>query len=210
VTVIAVIRPDAWNFPLLLHVLGAMLLVGSLTLAVSALALAWRDGSASLVRLGQRALLLGALPAWVLMRAGAEWIASKEDLTDSNDAWIGIGFTTADTGILLLVIAIVLAAFAARRAARPEGSSGGGLARAATALVALMVIGYLVTIWAMSAKPGVILRACCWRSQSSGCSSCRARGDMWRWPLPCASRCWSWPSGSASFAATGSRPGRKP
>jgi hypothetical protein len=153
VTVIAVIRPDAWNFPLLLHVLGAMLMVGSLTLAVSALALAWRDRSASLVRLGQRALLLGALPAWVLMRAGAEWIASKEDLTDSNDAWIGIGFTTADAGILLLVIAIVLAAFAARRAARPEGSSGGGLARAATVLVGLLVMGYLVTIWAMSAKP---------------------------------------------------------
>jgi hypothetical protein len=153
VTVIAVIRPDAWNLPLLLHVLGAMLLVGSLTLAVSALALAWRDGSASLVRLGQRALLLGALPAWVLMRAGAGWIASKEDLTDSNDAWIGIGGTTADAGIVLLVIAIVLAAFAARRAARPEVSSGGGLARAATVLVALLVIGYLVTIWAMSAKP---------------------------------------------------------
>ena len=27
-TVLAVIRPDSWNFPLFLHVLGAMILVG--------------------------------------------------------------------------------------------------------------------------------------------------------------------------------------
>jgi len=148
----AVVRPDAWNFPLLVHVLGAMLLVGSLTLAASALVLAWRDGSASLVRLGQRALLLGALPAWVVMRAGAGWIASKEGLTDSKASWIGIGFTTADGGILFLIVAIVLAVFAARRSGR-EGSSGGGLARAATVLVALLVVAYLVTVWAMSAKP---------------------------------------------------------
>jgi hypothetical protein len=77
---VAAIRTDAWNFPLLVHVLGAMLLVGALVLAGSALLFAWRGGDASLVRLGYRSLLLGALPAWVLMRVGAEWIASKEDL----------------------------------------------------------------------------------------------------------------------------------
>ena len=27
-SVLAAIRPDSWNFPLLLHVLGAMILVG--------------------------------------------------------------------------------------------------------------------------------------------------------------------------------------
>ena len=39
-SVLAAIRPDDWNFPLLLHVLGAMLLVGGL------LAASPRSGSA--------------------------------------------------------------------------------------------------------------------------------------------------------------------
>ena len=92
---IAIIRPDAWDFPLLLHVLGAMLLVGTLVLAASALFLAWRDGNAALMRLGYRSLLLGVLPAWIVMRGSGQWIAYKEHLTDSNASWIGIGFTTA-------------------------------------------------------------------------------------------------------------------
>jgi uncharacterized membrane protein len=152
VGVTAPIRPDAWNFPLLLHVLGAMLLVGTLVLAASALFLAWRDGNAALVRLGYRSLLLGVLPAWIVMRIAAEWIASKEDLTNSNASWIGIGFTTADGGLLLILISILLAGLAARRARRAE-SSGGGLGRASTVLVSVLLIAYLVTIWAMTTKP---------------------------------------------------------
>jgi uncharacterized membrane protein len=62
-TAIAATRPEGWDFPLLLHLLGAMLLVGTLVLAASALVLAWRDGSAALVGLGYRVLLIGALPA---------------------------------------------------------------------------------------------------------------------------------------------------
>ncbi len=120
-TVLAAIRPDAWNFPLLLHVLGAMLLVGTLVLAASALVLAWRDGSASLVRLGYRSLLIGALPAWIVMRGAAEWIADKEGLTgDEVPSWVDIGYSTADSGFLLLVISTVLAGLAVRRAGRSE------------------------------------------------------------------------------------------
>ena len=149
---IATIRPDAWNFPLLLHVLGAMLLVGTLVLAVSALFGAWREGNAALVRLGYRSLLLGVLPAWIVMRVAAEWIASKEDLTDSNASWIGIGFTTADAGLLFIAISIVLAGLAARRAGRPE-SSGSGFGRASTVVVSVLLIAYLAAIWAMTTKP---------------------------------------------------------
>ena len=67
--------PRLLGLPALVHVLGAMLLVGALVLAVSALVLAWRDGDPALVRLGYRSLLLGVLPAWIVMRAAAEWIA---------------------------------------------------------------------------------------------------------------------------------------
>jgi hypothetical protein len=146
------LRPDAWNFPLLLHVLGAMVLVGSLVLAGSWLLLAWRGRSASLVRLGYRSLLLGVLPGWIVMRVGAEWIASKEHLTDSKASWVGIGFTTADAGLVVIVIATVLAGIGARRVARAGGGSG-GLGRASAVLVTVLVITYVVTIWAMTTKP---------------------------------------------------------
>jgi hypothetical protein len=151
-TAIATIRPDAWNFPLLLHLMGAMVMVGSLILAASALFIAWRDGNAALVRLGYRSLLLATLPAWVVMRVGGEWIASKEDLTGSNaPSWVKIGFNTADIGLLLLLIATVLAGLAVRRIRRDQ--SPGPLGRAPAGLVSLLLIAYLVAIWAMTTKP---------------------------------------------------------
>jgi hypothetical protein len=154
VIVLATIRPDSWNFPLLLHVLGAMVLVGTLVLAASALILAWRDGSASLVRLGYRSLLIGALPAWIVMRGAAEWIADKEGLTgDEVPSWVDLGYSTAEPGFLLLLISTVLAGLAVRRAGRAEGSGGGGFSRASTVLVSLVLIAYLVAIWAMTTKP---------------------------------------------------------
>src|SRR5262249_54085845 len=113
---LAIIRPDAWNFPLLLHVLGAMLMVGALVLTATALVFAWRDGNLSMARLGYRSLLLGVIPAFILMRAGAEWIASKEGLENSDVSWIGIGFSTSDFGGLLIIIATFLAGFGMRRA----------------------------------------------------------------------------------------------
>jgi hypothetical protein len=147
----AVIRPDGWDFPLLLHVLGSMLMVGALILAAACLLLAGRDGTASLARLGYRALLLGVLPAWVLMRAGGEWIASKEDLTDSSASWVRMGFTMADSGLVAILIATVLAGLAVRRAAGPGASTGPRLISGA--LATLLLVAYLVTVWAMTAKP---------------------------------------------------------
>ena len=148
---IATIRPDAWNFPLLLHVLGALVLVGALVLAVSAMFLAWRDGDAALVRLGFRSLLLGVLPAWVAMRAGGEWIASKEKLEDAKLTWLDIGFTTADLGLFLIVIATVLGGLAARRAAR--AGRPGALGGASAVVTLVLLVAYLVAIWAMTTKP---------------------------------------------------------
>ncbi len=150
-SVVAPVRPDGWDFPLLLHVLGAMLLVGALILAASALLFAWRDGDTALVRLGYRSLLIGALPSWFLMRGSAEWIASKESLSDSDLSWVQIGFNTADLGFVLLVVSTVLAGLAVRRIGRSE--SPGPFGRAPAALVSLLLIAYLVAIWAMTTKP---------------------------------------------------------
>jgi hypothetical protein len=151
--VLAIIRPDAWNFPLLVHVLGAMVLVGALVLAASALIFAWRDGSGTMVRLGYRSLLLGVIPGWIVMRGAGQWIASKEGLENSNVSWIGVGFSTADGGAVFIIIATVLAALAWRRAARDAASGGSGLSGVAAVLVSLLIVAYVVTLWAMTTKP---------------------------------------------------------
>ena len=151
-SVIAAIRPDAWNFPLLLHVLGAMLLVGALVLSASALVIAWRGGEGAMVRLGFRSLWMGALPAWIVMRAGAEWVANKEHLQDSNASWMGIGFGTADSGLAVILIATLLGGLGVRRLARGQGG-GTALGRGAALLVALLLVAYVVAIWAMTTKP---------------------------------------------------------
>ena len=147
----AAIRPDSWNIALLVHVLGAMVMVGALVLAVVALVGAWRNRSLDGARLGYRALLWGALPAWVVMRIGAQWIVDKEGLGNSSLSWVGIGFGTSEGGLLFMIVATVLAGLAVRRASR-GGSLGGG-ARVAAVLVSLLVAVYVVTIWAMTTKP---------------------------------------------------------
>lgn len=143
---LAIVRPDAWNLPLFVHVAGAMLLVGALVvvLAVTAGALRRGEDAAVLTRLGYRTLLLGVLPAYIVMRAGAEWIASESAVGDPT--WVGIGYGTADGGLLLTIAAIVLAWRATRRGA-------GGSARAVFVLSALLIVAYAVAIWAMTAKP---------------------------------------------------------
>jgi hypothetical protein len=148
---VATIRPDAWDFPLLVHVAGAMLLVGALVVVVASMGSALRrgDGAEVLTGLAFRALLLGVLPAYILMRVGAEWIASKEDVPDDVD-WIGIGYMVSDGGLLLWIIAAVVAWRAARR-----GAAGpGGLGRAVVVLFGILLVAYAVAIWAMTTKPG--------------------------------------------------------
>jgi phage shock protein PspC (stress-responsive transcriptional regulator) len=147
VTVLALIRPDDWNLPLFLHILGAMVLVGGLVLALTSLLGGWRGGEAVTVRVGYRALLLAVLPGWLVMRITAQWVASKEGLEDANVTWIDIGFMTAEPGFLLIIIATVLAGLAARR-----GQAGTGV-RVAAVLVSVLVVAYLVAVWAMTTRP---------------------------------------------------------
>ena len=149
-------RPNDVNVPLFLHVLGAMLLVGTLLVVAVALLVRRRDqaDTVALTRFGLRTLLIGVVPSYILMRVGAQWTESAEDLPDivEESAWIGIGYITADAGILLIVISIVLAVIGLRRLSRPEGA-GTGAARAVGAISTLLLVAYLVAVWAMSAKP---------------------------------------------------------
>ena len=112
------IRPDDWNLPLFLHVLGAMVLVGALVLVVLSLASARGGDSAAGLRVAYRSLLLAAIPAWIVMRLSAQWIADKEGLDDLDEppAWVDIGFVTSEPTLLLLIAATVCAGIASRRA----------------------------------------------------------------------------------------------
>jgi uncharacterized membrane protein len=155
---LAFVRPSDWEFPLFLHVFGGMALVGALVLAATYLAPAWRGGSLEPLRLGFRSLLYAALPSYLVMRISAEWIADKEGYTDLDDElvpdWIDIGFIVSDVGALFLIVALIVSGVAMRRT-RDAGAEGGGTAvRVTTVLVSILLVAYLVAIWAMTTKPG--------------------------------------------------------
>jgi hypothetical protein len=151
-SVLAVIRPHSWDFPLFLHVLGAMVMVGGFVLAITALGSSVRNGQVS--RLAFRALVYAALPGFIVMRGAAEWIRSKEfpGSSDNDPAWLGIGYIVADPTLLFLLISMLLIGLGLRRARR-DGGGGGGLLKAATVLIALVLVADLVAIWAMTTKP---------------------------------------------------------
>jgi hypothetical protein len=154
-TVSSVTRPDSWDLPLFVHILGAMILVGGLTLSAISLIAAWRSGSAALTKLGFMSLFYGALPGYVVMRGGAQWIAHKEGLDNDNVdlSWINIGFSVSDLGFVLLLISLVIGGIAVRRINRGEGGVPRVSARIATGLVSLFLIACLVAVWAMTVKP---------------------------------------------------------
>jgi hypothetical protein len=157
VTLLALTRPTEWDFPLFLLVLGAMVLVGGLLTAVAMQAFAWRRHDPADVAAFSRgafwALLTVALPGWVLMRIGGEWIRSKEGYSGDNDpSWLGIGYLTADAGFLVLLVTILLAGLGVRQLRR-SGSGTSVLVRVATPLATILLIVYLVAVWAMTTKP---------------------------------------------------------
>lgn len=151
----AAIRPDEWNLPLFLHVLGALVLVGALAAAVFYLFMARREGSAAAASFGFRILAMGAIPAYLVMRISAQWLASEQGVLDSEAAWIVLGFIVTDMGVLGLLAATIAAGIAARRASADGAPvlSGRGTAIAAW-LASFMILAYAVILWAMVAKPG--------------------------------------------------------
>ena len=148
-SVLAAVRPDSWNFPLLVHVVGAMILVGGLLTGASALAFA--RGDARFLRLGYWTLLLVALPGYIVMRIGGQWIYSESvyDNLPEDPTWIGIGFIVADIGALLVLIALVLGAIGVRRLRDGKGT---GLLKAAMVIAWVVLAAALVAVWAMARR----------------------------------------------------------
>jgi hypothetical protein len=150
-SVVAAIRADSVNVPLFLHVLGAMLLVGTLLAVATAIILGWRrEGDAvGLTRFGLRTLYLGVLPAYVLMRIGAQWTESEENIP-GDPTWIGIGYITADMGAVFILVSLILGGIGLRRL---RDGRGLGVGRAVGIISVLLLAAYVVAVWAMTGKP---------------------------------------------------------
>lgn len=150
-TIVATLQGPSGNFPLLLHVLGAMILVGGLLAGASSLALA--RGDVRFLRLGYWSLLAVALPGWLLMRIGAEWIYSREGWSHEGvptPTWLTIGFFLADIGGFILLVSLIVGGVGVRRLRAGQGAT----LLTTTLVLSVVLLGiYVVTVWAMAGKP---------------------------------------------------------
>jgi hypothetical protein len=146
---LAVIRPDAWNLPLFLHVFAAIALFGA---TAAALTLAWagrRPGSPSALARGAfGTLLVVALPAWALMFVFGSATKSKEHLP-SGVNWVDVPAMIASVGLIVL-LAATGSAFSWRR--NPAGT---WQPRAVAGLSAAYIVALAFAWWVMTAKPGL-------------------------------------------------------
>ena len=147
---LASIRPDSINLPLFVHVLGAMVLVGGLLVAATSRARARGDaprccGSAYMT------LLAVALPGYIVMRVGAEWIYSREHLDDAPER-PRLDRDRLHHGRRRRPAAPALADPRRLRRAPAPRRGGTGLLRASLYISVLLLAAYVVTIWAMGAQ----------------------------------------------------------
>jgi len=146
---LGLIRPDSWNLPLFVHVLGAMILFGG-TATVAIVGFAGRTRSAHaelLARVSLKTFLLAVIPGWIAMRVGGGWIAGKEFPKDAP-GWVGVGYVVSEGGALLLIALGILAWVSVRR------HGGGRAAVAVPVLAGIYLLALGIAWWAMSAKPG--------------------------------------------------------
>jgi hypothetical protein len=152
--VFAAIRPDDQSFALLLHLVGATVTFGALLTSATSIALA--RGDTRLLRLGYFSLLLVGLPGLILLRVAGGWLYSLQnwdDLPEEFDepTWLGIGFIVADGGGLLFLLALALGGVGVYRLR--NGKGGAGLLRATMVIALILIVAYVVAVWAMTGKP---------------------------------------------------------
>lgn len=149
--IVALVRPESWNLPLFLHVLGATLtFAATATVALLGFAGLRRDPERALWlrRLAFRIGLLVLVPSFIVMRAAAQWIADKEYPGNAKTpGWLNVGYIVTEPGAIVVIVMLILAWLSARRA-------GSRLAAAVPWLASLYVIALGIAWFAMSAKPG--------------------------------------------------------
>jgi hypothetical protein len=151
---LAAIRPDDQSFALLLHLVGATVVFGALLASATSLALA--RGETRLLRLGYFSLLLVGLPGLILMRLAGEWLYRLQNWDDlpeqiEEPAWLKVGFVVADWGGLLFLVALAVGGVGVHRLR--NGKGGVGLLQVTMAISLVLVIAYVIAVWAMTGKP---------------------------------------------------------
>lgn len=132
-------RPTSFDLPLFLHVLGAMVLVGSV-LATLILAVARKPKAFPM-------LAVVGIPAWLLTLIGGHWTASKESLDHHSPGWISLGMGILEPGVLVL-LATIGVAYWWQRSAKPV--AGRILAGLASVYLLMLAVAWL----AMTGKWG--------------------------------------------------------
>jgi hypothetical protein len=149
--------PSNWNVPLLIHVIGAMILVGGVLAAAAALVSA--RGDERRLRTGYYSLLFVAFPGLILTKLGATAIWSKYSghsffrsaFPASDDPrWIQIGGTALDMGGGALVLALVLGWFGLKRLDTKRGQQ---LMKLVMVISIGLLAAYLLAVWAMGGRP---------------------------------------------------------
>jgi uncharacterized membrane protein len=142
---LAIVRPDSWNLPLFLHILGATVLFGTTaTVAIAGFATRTHSEHSKLLwRVAARTFLFGVVPAYIVMRVGAQWIDSKEFPNGGEPGWVGVGFLVSDVGALLLIVVGILLAVRRQR-----------VLLAVPILTAIYLIALGAAWVSMSGKPG--------------------------------------------------------
>jgi hypothetical protein len=151
---LAAIRPDDQSFALLLHLVGATVVFGALLASATSLALA--RGETRLLRLGYFSLLLVGLPGLILMRLAGEWLYRLQNWDDlpeqiEEPAWLKVGFVVADWGGLLFLAALAIGGLGVYRLR--TGKGGAGLLKVTMAISLVLVVAYVIAVWAMTGKP---------------------------------------------------------
>jgi cytochrome bd-type quinol oxidase subunit 1 len=145
--VIAFSRPF---WPLFLHVLGAMVLVGAVLAAVIVSWVGWRRPALPvLARTAFWSLAAVGIPAYVVFRVAAQIIYNDEkDIFGGKDpTWIGIGYGASEPGLLVLLASIGFAYWWKR--------SGKPVAARTVAVLSSVYLVLLAIAWlAMSGKWG--------------------------------------------------------
>jgi hypothetical protein len=152
---LAAIRPDNQSFALLLHLVGATVVFGALLTSATSLLLA--RGDTRLLRLGYFSLLLVGLPGLILLRLAGQWLYQLQQWDKlppqfDEPTWLSIGFVVADWGGILFLLALILGGVGVHRLRNDKGGST-LLLRGTMVISLVLIVGYVVAVWAMTGKP---------------------------------------------------------
>ena len=144
---VAILRGDAIDFPLFLHVLGAVVLFGA-TASVALLTIASLripQHEHLLRRVALVTMLAAVWPGFLAMFVAGHWVLDREGYEGKAPGWALTGIGISEGGLVLLLVVTGLGWLGRRRAGATAWAAG---------LSVLYMVALAVAWFAMTAKPG--------------------------------------------------------